>query len=111
MANPPPPPTPTTTPLNLIILSDNFSQGPHPKHTVEKFVTLLKITMSFLDLLRVIINHILFPKTQPPMSTKSMLQLFLDRVMEAASYPLHRPHVVSKFSQFVNIYQRLKSEN
>ena len=45
------------------------------------------------------------------MSTKSMLQLFLDRVMEAASYPLHRPHVVSKFSQFVNIYQRFKSEN
>ena len=32
------------------------------------------------------------------MSTKSMLQLFLDRVMEATSFPLHRPHVVGNFS-------------
>ena len=32
------------------------------------------------------------------MSTKSILQLFLDRVMEATSYPLHRPHVVGNFS-------------
>ena len=31
------------------------------------------------------------------MSTKSMLQLFLDRVMEAASYPLHRPSKMTLF--------------
>ena len=48
-AGPPPPPLSPTTPLNLVIILETFSQGPHPKRTAEKLANFLKITITLLD--------------------------------------------------------------